>query len=979
MVDAGIKLPGMGGGHMSSAASMPNLTAIGKLKEPLVRSNSIPDNHQIIDGELSKYLISNQEMMEYEAEYHKAAAELQVDMFPPPPSKSRSRSQSPKLDSSDARESRVKPPSFTSALTAPANNTVPNVDIKNISSQSYLKSSFDKQATVDIKQEAVEEQAPANTKQNRVSPQREERGNQKWNDGSIERMAEKWAAKRDTLLKGTNAMTDNLQQRKLAMEQKLESVKRSIPKRTIGFTPESVQKRLSLCEMSPPLPRARSEDDPGKRNSLDVDLVLPPPPSEEDLHEDSLSKKMVQIRARVSSPSPVRKSSPELGSSDSDDSLPPYPVEEFTRLDLDKPLPPPPVSLTLPPPLSSDTFSDVFPDQSLPPPPAFPSPPLLTSTPLKKSGNLSFTKASALLAPPGSTLASYKKVTAPHTSVAVSRSITAPQKRIADQVIMKPISIKETTSDSSSTAKLKLHSDALLKSEDTVDKLNASQTFVSKQIQSSLEGKTSKLSQLSLKSGLKKGTEVKTSLQHSKLAYSAGQRLSSKPKAAEPPVPPHNSDQNKLDSTENKSKTVVYINGSSSSKSRELKPPQTLQTAPQTAVKGQLGLAKAQDSPSIKLSRFGTKPEVKLDQNEQDNLPDNRRSGVVLKHNSEGTNGGSQGSVVYDSGPKETSQINNGSRSSSPPSQESMLTPDSLESFSPSGTPQSPGSSGWSGKTGLVGPRRSSGMRMWQGQMGARRNSRSPTSSRSPSPSNHVSPVSRKTETLPRATNLSKSRLTSSQQPQQIQRRSYGGTIAPPAPSTINKYSSAPNTPRHSRNDLRQVGSSPNSPGGSRSTSPAPNKSPDTRRRSAHYPVSTQYEMKAPAPARTVSERSLLGASKPFISKLSQQPQARAQSQSSIMQKSRTSTQSMLQPRTMAVSASSFSPLKPSSSGKSTSSTQLSRVSTSQLSTSSPRVQARPIPQQRSLQVAIYLAMYYDKYYNVICNSFINSTFFASK
>ena len=152
-MDAGIKLPGMGGGHMSSAASMPNLTAIGKLKEPLVRSNSIPDNHQIIDGELSKYLISNQEMMEYEAEYHKAAAELQVDMFPPPPSKSRSRSQSPKLDSSDTRESRVRPPSFTSALTAPANNTVPNVDIKNISSQSYLKSSFDKQATVDKSQD----------------------------------------------------------------------------------------------------------------------------------------------------------------------------------------------------------------------------------------------------------------------------------------------------------------------------------------------------------------------------------------------------------------------------------------------------------------------------------------------------------------------------------------------------------------------------------------------------------------------------------------------------------------------------------------------------------------------------------------------------------------------------------------------------------------------------------------------------------
>merc|ERR1719400_2615882 len=77
LVDAGIKLPTTTG-HMTSAASMPNLTSIGKVKDQIVRSNSIPDNSNI-DGELAKYLISNEEMEHYEAEYHKAAQEVQID------------------------------------------------------------------------------------------------------------------------------------------------------------------------------------------------------------------------------------------------------------------------------------------------------------------------------------------------------------------------------------------------------------------------------------------------------------------------------------------------------------------------------------------------------------------------------------------------------------------------------------------------------------------------------------------------------------------------------------------------------------------------------------------------------------------------------------------------------------------------------------------------------------------------------------
>ena len=237
----------------------------------------------------------------------------------------------------------------------------------------------------------------------------------------------------------------------------------------------------------------------------------------------------------------------------------------------------------------------------------------------------------------------------------------------------------------------------------------------------------------------------------------------------------------------------------------------------------------------------------------------------------------------------------------SPPggSVDTLLTPDSLESFSPAGTPQSPGpsspflagrphgSSGGGSANGsaIVGPRRSSGMRMWQGQLGGgRRTSRSPNSSRSPSPSSGQQlavPVTtaaatpaRKNETLPRASNMSRMRapaaVNSSGQNQQ--RRSYGGIVSLPGSSGQKnsgvggggKYpSSAPNTPRHSRNDLRQVGSSPNSPGPSRSSSPSSFNvlnTPENRRRSAHYPASAaggSGETRAAAPMRTFSEKNL--------------------------------------------------------------------------------------------------------------------------
>jgi len=96
-------------------------------------------------------------------------------------------------------------------------------------------------------------------------------------------LAEKWAAKRDTLLRETGVLAENLQQRKAAMEQKLESVKRSIPNRSIGFTPQSAQKRLSLCEsfIKNNKSEPRKDEEATKRKSLDIDIDFVPPDSED--------------------------------------------------------------------------------------------------------------------------------------------------------------------------------------------------------------------------------------------------------------------------------------------------------------------------------------------------------------------------------------------------------------------------------------------------------------------------------------------------------------------------------------------------------------------------------------------------------------------------------------------------------------------------------------------------------------------------
>ena len=514
LVDAGIKLPSM----MTSAASLPNLSSIGRggsgsgsssAREPIVRSLSIPENSSRTpeESELSKYLISNKEMEQYEAEYHRAAAAAAgEDSTDGGLARRRGRS-----------NTRLRPPSFTSALMEKKTRS---------SSPPVASSSAPPLADVEDEKKPITPPPPAPTSpsplplvtlgvattvnssslkppmtRNSPPPLRsEDRVGAKWNDGSIERLAEKWAAKRDTLLKETGGvLTENLYERKLAMEQKLESVKKSIPKRSFGIVSPQ-QKRLSLCDPVMPYGAPLKEAQP-KRKSLDVDIVLTPldqttdsdeedePPSPllsklDALRTSSNSSGVIPKNKTTASSITARKASPELGSSDSDDSLPPYPSVEKNRVYMDQPLPPPPPAVDLPlpspplqkGPLASPRLSMEQPSLSPqkqsslqssmplmprphptnhrfphPPPPVsrdrMPSPAAapkdnhsLSSSGLKASAKQQLDKpAPAMTGPTLSqysmqrpSFSSFRMVTAPHTLLAVSRSVQVPQRSIAD-------------------------------------------------------------------------------------------------------------------------------------------------------------------------------------------------------------------------------------------------------------------------------------------------------------------------------------------------------------------------------------------------------------------------------------------------------------------------------------------------------------------------------------------------------------------
>ena len=503
---------------------------------------------------------------------------------------------------------------------------------------------------------------------------------------------------------------------------------------------------------------------------------------------------------------------------------------------------------------------------------------------LRSESSKSMTPPSTNLLMSGSSTPSYRMVTAPQTSVAISRSIQPPQRIVVESTLVKKSLLSTPSKLDSIVAPRNLLApkfDSKMNHEK-----NASTPTIKPnqgQHQSPLANPEANLANMSctaspLQKVMGKKLEMNkpgthpssdqrkpdiTTSSPSKPSFSSSlfkpsvtsQKQISKPELSltpsvqtiKPKVKPPTKSSDVVimkNSAEKPHKTVVYIKPSTTlgNRTRELKPPQTLQTKSlNRSMSPQSNQPNPPQTASVRRGRFGGKTfsvDSILDQN------DNEEAQPSLK---------TQTKITQSQGSSEGS-----SRGSTPPG-DILLTPDSLESFSPAVTPQSPGSNTITGRTGIVGPRKSSGMRMWHGQLGsARRSSKSPNASRSPSPSNKLSlpaPL-RKTETLPRASNMSRMKTPTSQN--QTQRRSYGGTIGQPSgPSSHQggKYLSAPNTPRHSRNDLRQAGSSPNSPGQSRSASPA--MTPEVRRRSAHYPTSSQYEMNT-VPIRTFSEKNLL-------------------------------------------------------------------------------------------------------------------------
>ena len=765
LVDAGIKLP-----TMSSAASMPNLTSVGKVKDQLSRSNSIPESHGNIDGELAKYLISNEEMEQYEAEYHKAAQETLAEVESPSPSPS----PSPVTGRVRGRpESRMKPPSFTSALIsrpAPAATAV---------SVSVNKSpiSFSRPIQKTEKQEVRSGLKPVGNKSNqsvRNSPPKssDERtpNQQRWNDGSIERLAEKWAAKRDALLKETGVIAENLQQRKEAMEQKLESVKRSLgpPKRSLGpkrsgFSPQSAQKRLSLCETSDP--PEKEEKSLVKRKSLDVDIVIAPTEStSEESDEDNTSANEAP-------------KSPELGSgsSDSDDSLPPYPAMEKHSSQSEQPLPPPP-------PIPMDLTPSPLPPPplDLPPPPLPDPPPSLQSLPVRspktavKAGpspttGKSLAKPSSRLqllsgSPSRSSTATFKTVTAGQTSVAVSRQLPAPMRSIADSPRLPlPSKAPDTKPQSGEVPANKISGlgtslsikPPTKKCEPPTDglKLKTPEKNDCRTPDVNSPGRDSSV--LHINRSLKRVSKIATTQissinRHDTTSFSSfkGQKC---PEDESPSVT----------SVEQKAgKTIVYIENNAGNKLRApssiLPKERSKMVSAKTPDKSQLGQSQSIPSPSkLKQSRYGNKS-LSVD------------SASVLENNQ---NPAQMKSFLARSTTKMAG------------------TNKSLESVS-------------SPVAGRAGPRRSLGVRIWGGEGGQGRRTplQSPVTSRSPSPARRTGDTS----TLPRTSNISRLRVPGPGYAPQ--RRSYGGVSSPGRPGT-NKNHSAPTTPRHS-----QAGSRSSSP-----------------------------------------------------------------------------------------------------------------------------------------------------------------------
>jgi len=935
LVDAGVNLD-VGTGSMASAASMPNLTDIGKTKEQISRSNSTPEK---TEGDISKYLISNAEMEMYEAEYH--ATKEEPDSCEPPLTVSQSCLEPPQK-ARGRPETKMRAPSFTSALTnKPSMLAISKSSVTPVTKPIPMfttKPTLANQNT-EMKSHPYTNSLHKSPKLSRISPVKsgEKPASQKWNDGSIERLAEKWQAKRDILLKETGVFAENLHQRKAAMEQKLASVKQSIPKRSLGFTPQSAQKRLSLCESSVKNTKPSFEkDESPKRKSLDVDLVLAPEtdPVILRVENNNVSTKLNQIKSVTSPPttkSLQRRPSPDLGSSDSDDSLPPYPNIDKQKVELDQPLPPPPESLDRSFNIKNIKSTVIVTTSTIPSAP--------TIKPIPRMSSFQTFK------------------TLPPTAVAVSRSIPAPQRSIADSPRLPSKYVPEPKSIPTSQVGLSLKhpsTPALVNQNNELkicEKQDESSVPVVKSSSLLARQEPSSLANLSPHSSSSLSRKPNGGLAASRPTSRLNHFIRKKPPDN---YTVHSSDRPGLmgPSSSGTGQTIIKSGikqqkrptptesgkqpvENASAVSILVQPATPSQNKKPVIQKSQIGKGLVQSTHSTPTSQEikptiyfeshqsrpkGLRPPQSFQLRHSKISPEASLSTVPLAQ-SAGVGSGktrygkslSADSILDKNQQEVRSQppqpprflqppdhrehrSGSSSHSSSPNgSSENLLTPDSLENMSIIDSPSqlSPTSAGRPGRTGIIGPRKSSGMRMWQGQKTNRRAGSvqaSPVTSRSPSPSSKLAAANNVPGrlagdvTLPRSSALSRRRAPVSQNTEPPQRRSYGGVPSYTSGKPLS-YSSAPTTPRHSKGDLTRPSSIHSSPGGSRSSSPVSAQDP-AKRRSSHYPghqvpstnLNTSINYKDP-PSRSSSERSLAPSRMVFPTGLAE---PRTQSQSML-------------------------------------------------------------------------------------------------
>jgi len=805
-IDAGIKLPL--NGHMSSAASMPNLTSIGKIKENIVRSSSIPDNSNI-DGELTKYLISNEEMELYEAEYEKTAQDLRKEVEVSP------KVLQPMMETCSERRqksvSRMKPPSFTSA-------SISKTPTKSTSLSNELERE-ETLANISQREESKPSDThlgrPSSSLENRKSPSNFEDkmlGSQKWNDGSVERLAEKWAAKRDTLLKETGIIAENLQQRKAAMEQKLESVKKSIPKRNVGLGSQTTQKRLSLCDAFRKSKIESNYDETKKRKSLDIDIVLPPDTTAFNADDAFVSRKITEIRSSKAFEGKNGKYSPEQGSSDSDESLPPYPIGDNSIIDIDAPLPPPPISMKK----SNDLIAHKKSMQSL------------------NQSQISAPQNKLMLS---YSEAKYKTVSAPQTSVAKSRALKAPQPRIADSPKLPIKSILKVPESKPRVLTFKKPTIEDSKEEEIMNESKESNTVHSENATNRLIGNIRLKSSMPVPDNqkicrsVKKEEKLYNEIKHKLNKYTPEENPS---RILRIPCPSSMSNASTVQKTFTtfKGKQIASAGKNTDPIIRNLTPSKNNSSNENSVEGSTLNFSGRQmETPFSKMQRNTLTKYVphivalNAEKNQEKSLKEKTH------HTYSKTNMFSK--------IRQRSPNNHSSKD--------------LEGCEEKSSPDKQISS----KSQNKNPKKGNGLRMWQKEPKSNMQS-SPDISRSPSPSTKlrsetiISGKITTNHTLPRGSNITRLRASNSQNsgpPQQ--RRSYGGVTSFQGGKS-HKNASAPNTPRQSQNDLSQPRSIHSSPSRSRSNSPANNQS-SKNNLTLEY-KSKKSEMKIPSMTKSIEK-----------------------------------------------------------------------------------------------------------------------------